>query len=267
MKRRAFTLIELLVVVSIIALLIALLLPALGAARKTAQDLACTSNHRQFAIAFNVYAVDHRDRAPRGGDHAIRSLMAGYYNGPWIDPALSTRFGSDHYAYSMRAVWTRQPGTATRYPGSTNPALPTYNPLLLTAVRLNELSTHSTVATLWCRTQFGYPGHPSLDGTNVGAYLANVENQYTPWPMHGQPQRGSVGLRFGTITNVSRVDGSVRNYPWREVTSAAIVNNHVPEAGTWTVPPGKNINWGARGYLWTGHRPGSAANQAGWLTE
>jgi len=64
MKRRphAFTLIELLVVISIIALLIAILLPALGAARKTAQDSQCRSNLRQVATAFYSYEVDHKDR-------------------------------------------------------------------------------------------------------------------------------------------------------------------------------------------------------------
>jgi len=64
MNRRpnAFTLIELLVVISIIALLIAILLPALGAARKTAQDSQCRSNLKQVATAFYSYEVDHKDR-------------------------------------------------------------------------------------------------------------------------------------------------------------------------------------------------------------
>jgi len=59
-----FTLIELLVVISIIALLIALLLPALNAARTQARLVLCTTNMRQTNIAAEIFATDHVTRKP-----------------------------------------------------------------------------------------------------------------------------------------------------------------------------------------------------------
>ncbi len=64
--RRGFTLIELLVAISIIALLIALLLPALQNAREAAKTTLCLSNKRQAGIAMFSYAADHDSISPTG---------------------------------------------------------------------------------------------------------------------------------------------------------------------------------------------------------
>jgi len=58
-KNNAFTLIELLVVISIIALLVGILLPALGAARRTAQGVVCQTHQKNLSTAFVAYATDN----------------------------------------------------------------------------------------------------------------------------------------------------------------------------------------------------------------
>lgn len=60
--RRAFTIVELLVVISIIALLISLLLPALSRARQQGRTLGCAANMRSMALAAASYAQEHRDQ-------------------------------------------------------------------------------------------------------------------------------------------------------------------------------------------------------------
>ncbi len=62
MFNKAFTLIELLVVISIIAILVGILLPALGAARKSAYKITCGQNQQQMGVALQAYAVDNEDR-------------------------------------------------------------------------------------------------------------------------------------------------------------------------------------------------------------
>jgi len=83
-----FTLIELLVVIAIIAILAALLFPALGKAKLKAQGIQCMNNHRQLALAWRMYSEDNRDVL------LYATADGGYAQFSWVQGVLDFNSGN-----------------------------------------------------------------------------------------------------------------------------------------------------------------------------
>jgi len=100
-RRRGFTLIELLVVIAIIALLMALLLPALGRVRKQARAVVCRAHLRQWGTVLALYAEANEGRLPSdpGGDCGLRLLRGAFLSG---DP--NERDDAVHHLYTKDII-------------------------------------------------------------------------------------------------------------------------------------------------------------------
>ena len=106
LRRQGFTLIELLLVIAIIAILAALLLPALAKAKDKAVKILCTSNLKQWGVAVSMYAGDNKEAFPDNSTFNSAGQLSGANGFAWMALAFNTNF------YPMY-LYPNRPGTTT----------------------------------------------------------------------------------------------------------------------------------------------------------
>ena len=114
-QRLGFTLIELLVVIAIIAILAAMLLPALAKAKDKAKQTSCLSNQRQWGLALQIYCGDNGNVVPRDGtsDAGAYACDSGATSGPGspMDPAAWFNVLPDDVGDKSLSTYYLQPGS------------------------------------------------------------------------------------------------------------------------------------------------------------
>ena len=106
-NNKAFTLIELLVVVAIIAILAALLLPALGRAKRSANITSCKNNERQWLLSLNMYADDEGGKFPKAGHNLPYWMLRSFRDNIMNKYSLPRKmfYCPENYGWNNDQIW------------------------------------------------------------------------------------------------------------------------------------------------------------------
>ena len=218
MKRRGFTLIELFVVIAIIAVLAALLFPALGRGKNTARRVHCLSNLRQMAIAAQIYAEENQSTYPIAYYSELRSGIT--YAVCWD---LTTQLGSSS-SVEPGLLWSRQGAKAIQqcpsFRGKANWLNDPYTGYNYNTSYIGH-GEHETIQVPAKTAEVHQPSHTVIFGDGEHAAGAN-KFMRAPWKNPGDQTfkgrwAGTQGFRHYAQSNAAFCDGHAESFKNRYI--------------------------------------------------